>query len=447
MDPLIELCSGVITDSSVINLQYYQVGELEFDLQPLNIDEYSTQLTNIKDDVGELDNAYNINLIRDLVDGINLPKTYNRAENKLLNMLLICKWLVEPVSSRVTEGYILGELYHSNNQRPLRVYDCAAGPGGWSSWILAHYPNSEVVGFTLKGDDPNFYWYPHLMSHPRFHGYYGDLLVEWRSHTDMIKNSIFKDNGGADLYMSDGAWRYENMMKRAQQESTTSTNSDNSNEDGADLYMSDGGLSYEMLRPGEVYDRSIEHRKVVASGRMRLILAQILAALNVTAVNGSIIIKLFNVDHPVLHQLLTVIGSCCQYSTIVKLVTSRSQNREAFYIGLYRKSDVSREISILSDILDRWEMLYPMRIVTEIPTLTRQFFDYVVNVELENHLQAVDMSNRLLEFLMESGYIHGEENMNKRVIMKKNLNNFHIYPGMDRYMLYSIMGIMSRFMM
>ena len=401
MDPLIRLYTGIVTTGSLIQLPYYQVEECEFDIQPLDLSQYSTQLTNIHDEVNEMDDAYSINLIRDLVDNINLPKTKNRAENKLLNMITICKWLVEPPSDRVLEGYPLGELYSSAYDTPLRVYDCAAGPGGWSSWILKNYPNSEVVGFTLKGDNPDFYWYPELLSHSRFHGYYGNLLTEWKTNTELVKNTHFT----------------------------------------ADLFMSDGGISFEMLRPDEVYDRSIEHRRIVASGRMRLILAQILAALNITAVDGSIIIKLFNVDHPILHQLLTVAGSCCQYSTIVKLITSRSQNREMFYIGLYRKPDVSLEIEILSGILDNWEELYPMSIITQIPRQVQQFLEFVINEELDNHLQAVEMSNQLLRHLQKSNI-----RIRKGALMRHNLSKYQLYPGMNRYILYGILGIVYSYM-
>ena len=408
MDPLIKLCSSVVTDASVVQLPYYQVDELEFSVQPLDLSRYRI----VEDtEVNESNDTYNVNLIRDLVDNINLPKTKNRAENKLLNMITICKWLVEPPSDRVLEGYTLRELYSSSNSQSLRVYDCAAGPGSWSSWILSHYPNSEVVGFTIKGADSNFHWYPELLANPRFHGYYGDLLTEWKTNTELVKNTHFTaDHGGS----------------------------------GADLFMSDGGLRFENLVSDQIYIGSIEQQKILIAGRMKLILAQILAALNVTAINGSIIIKLFDIDHPVLHQLLTVLGMCCKYSTIVKLITSRSQNREMFYIGLYRKPRVEAEILVLSDILNRWEELYPMTIVKQIPRSVQQFFELVINEESDNHTQAVEMGDRLSE-LLRIGDSRSGERLKKSELIHQDLSKYQLYPDMNRYILYSVLGLMLNY--
>ena len=406
MDPLIELCSHIVTADSVINLPYYSVMGVELVVGQLDLSGYKVELE-VDDQVEELNDNYTTSLIRDIVDDINLPKVYNRAENKLLNMITICKWLVESPSERVLNGYTVGDLLlSSDNSRPLRVYDCAAGPGGWSAWMLSHYPNSTVVGFTLKGDDSNFYWYSRLMSHSRFYGYYGDLFTEWESHTTMAKEVHF-------------------------------------NGQGADLFTSDGGLWYEdLVTDNKAYDRSVEQRRIVIAGRLQLIVAEILAALNVTRPGGSIIIKLFNIDNPVLHQLLTVVGSCCQYSTVVKLITSRSQNREMFYLGLYRKVDVSREIELLKGVLNNWSELYPMSLVANIPVDVQQFFDMVVKSEFDSHLRTVDLSNRLLEMLRDRGMIKIGKPINRRAVIELG-KDYHSNHKMNRYILYSILGLIN----
>jgi hypothetical protein len=95
--------------------------------------------------------------------------------------------------------------------------------------------------------------------------------------------------------------------------------------------------------------------------RTRLVAMEALVALSCLASNGHTIIKIFKIDHQVTRNLLTLIASCYHRYTIVKPITTRQTSREAYFVGLYRRDQVTTQINILKRAVSQWDETYPCR--------------------------------------------------------------------------------------
>jgi 23S rRNA U2552 (ribose-2'-O)-methylase RlmE/FtsJ len=287
MDPLLNVCSSPISRDTIIELHYYQSNLKDITLQqpirPINQVE-DTILTDLDDS--------HYTIIRDIVDGINLPKNNNRAENKLKNLLAICPNLItNQFKSQWKVKDILKDCDLNWN-----IIDIASGPGSWSSLMLNRFPSCTITGYTLYNRIPSFRWYPFLLNNPRFTGIYGDVIAE--SLKPSSRSKLIQD-------------------------------------DSYDLCLCDGGTDLE-----ETDD--LESRILF---KLKLLAGELITCLSVGKVGSNAVIKIVKLDIVNTQHLVNLMGCAYERFTIVKLLTSRLLSSEFFLICLNRKSEVAEVIS------------------------------------------------------------------------------------------------------
>jgi 23S rRNA U2552 (ribose-2'-O)-methylase RlmE/FtsJ len=294
MDPIIDLASHHTTSHSLIQLTYL-TSELSNMNQPVNMDSV------VAVDVGELseiDNRLIYSSIIDIIDGINLPKINNRAENKLRNLLAICPNLR---SKQFKSSWTVGDMLNYDDLN-WNVLDVAAGPGSWSAVMLNRFPSCRVTGYTLYHKKARFRWYSFLLRHPRFTAIYGDLIIDSRnpaSRSKLIPYNHF------------------------------------------DLCICDGGDYLE----GET------DMEIKMMDKLRLLAAQLLTCLRCGMIGSHAVVKLFRIDNVNTQHLVNLMGCAYERFTVIKTVTSRSMSNECFLICLNRRVEVEQVIEQLNHYL------------------------------------------------------------------------------------------------
>lgn len=202
---------------------------------------------------------------------------------------------------------------------PFTFGDIAAGPGGFTQYLLWRRPEAQGIGMTLKPSAKE--------SH-----------LDWdRRHLDLKRFKI--------TYGADGTGNlYTNWTSFVNEVLTT-------HKQGLDLVTADGGFDVESIqpKPGEKsIEKSTENYARQEFLSSRLIICELLTAINVLKVGGIAMIKVFDTVTSLSAQVVYLAAICSESISLIKPISSRPANSERYLVlhGL-RDYDVTEKITEL----------------------------------------------------------------------------------------------------
>lgn len=361
MDPLLELSSSRIHMNSLIELEYFtsSLDRLTDKYIPTPIESaVPTELSNM------YDNTYTT--IRDIMDGITLPKINNRAENKLRNLIAMCPNLITKEFRRewtVAEMLTITDI-------DWKIIDIASGPGSWSSLLLNSYPSCSVTGYTLDSFNPDFRWYPFLLPNPKFSGIYGDLIED--SIDPSKRSRLIQDNS-------------------------------------FDLCLCDGGVDIDGV--DDLEDRMMD--------KLRLLTAEFITCLRVGKVGSHALIKLFKIGIINTQHLINMMACAYDHCAIVKPITTRSMSSEAYLICLSKRTNYRSSINAMNDYLT-----IKKRPVVLLDPIARDYMNMQCIIRKANNDEAYDQAIRLYKTIKNM-----EEDEQHKFLTKAKKNKDWVIPS------------------
>jgi 23S rRNA U2552 (ribose-2'-O)-methylase RlmE/FtsJ len=135
---------------------------------------------------------------------------------------------------------------------------------------------------------------------------------------------------------------------------------------GVQLATADGGFDFSD-------DFHAQERNI-----LRLLVCSALILLQTVAIDGDIVLKIFDCNSPVTRDFVTLLASCFKSWTLYKPVTSRPCNSEWYFLGRSAIRDRSSAIRVLEAVRDGLSMnppvVYTRLIQTEGATLDSQIY-------------------------------------------------------------------------
>jgi len=242
----------------------------------------------------------------------------NRAAMKMANIDAVFDWLFSDPkkpdgSSLVEEG------------EPLYFADVAAGPGGFTEYVLwrrlqDHGGNVKGFGFTLRGECDFKLDEFHSTSVEFFEPYYG--LPLRRPGSDEEEEE--EPNG--DVTRPENLEALQEVIRRG------------TGGKGVHFMMADGGFSVE----GQ------ENLQEILS--KQLYLCQFIAAMSMIRTHGSFVCKLFDLFTPFSMGLVYLMWRSFELVTIHKPVTSRPANSERYIVCKHKKEDTEEVHEYLFEV-------------------------------------------------------------------------------------------------
>ena len=255
-------------------------------------------------------------------EGVRKEFFINRAAAKMAAMDAACGWIFSyaDAADPAAEGAAVApDAPFGSAPLPapslLRFGDVAAGPGGFSEYLLWRRGGSaHGLGFTLRGDHDFTLQRFHFKALPElFHPYYG-----------------LKDDG--DLYQTDNLRALQALVGRQ----TAGA--------GLHVVMADGGFDVS----------GAENIQEVLN--KQLLLTQFAAALGCLAEGGHFVCKAFDLFTPFSAGLLYLMYRCFEAVCVYKPAASRPANSERYVIcrGLRRANPPAFEFLLsVNDRLNR----------------------------------------------------------------------------------------------
>ena len=201
-------------------------------------------------------------------------------------------------------------LDHKSSAKEFNFVDIAGGPGGFTQYIKTRLPNATGVGYTLFIE-----WNAAISKLSHFRGENRDIKENYRQIVDELQSSR---PAGWTLVVADGA---NNV-------------------------------------PVETETKN-----------WKLILSEVVIALRVIAIGGTLVLKVFTTLTQPMVDLVYLIS--CFFETIVffKPIASHLVNKERYLVCLNCVTKIERISEYLEYILDNsWEDKIPARLVTMLPT-------------------------------------------------------------------------------
>jgi len=275
---------------AIVSPQYIEDIEINFDIEHVInvIEEGKTYEDNLYPDIPKQIDSFT----RDIVDNIGLTKTksYNRAGNKLLNIFRICPFLLSNDSSIFREEITLRESLMMTPNIGL-CCDIAAAPGAWSLTFLEKIPYSKVIGVTLPESEMGLPWYKNLLENPRFIHYDYNIVTDQEALVADIAKT-----GMIDICLCDGRPTTEDV-----QDTEDECERQRKNEVGVDISICDAGVDFDMLKGVKNFNyQPSQHKAEYLAGKAKLIVSQFSLVLKVSRIDGNAVVKLFNIDNPII---------------------------------------------------------------------------------------------------------------------------------------------------
>jgi cap1 methyltransferase len=352
MDP----CLFLLYNENPLPLKYFQVTTPITDL-PLNVKKVPVNSVvpemycdNIKNDkVNQEKNKFDnysekefLSARRRIDDLYNDRKKFaNNAELKLAN--------IDAVIKLTKDQFTLNKTVSSLG---ITFADIAAGPGGFTKYIIKRYPNYYGYAITLTYPEVNnsLNWYKDLLKLPGLEFFYGE------------------DKSG-DIYKY-----YQQFIKQILTAHPT----------GLDLALADGGI--ETAYTTQEFQSS------------KLLLYQAYIGLSV---GQRFLLKLFNGHTRISAELIYLLALAYEKVIIFKPLSSRMTNNEKYIICINRRNN----ISYISDYLHNILQQYSNNILLEsmfgldykLPDDFERYLTESNNTYLEYSLKALKEFNTFLE--------------------------------------------------
>lgn len=288
-----------------------QIPNLAPDPQICDLDRYQA-LQELKDvfDFGQTQNEqYQFLSIRNRAnpfEDIGKSIFMNRAAIKLAN--------IDPLYN-LTHSF--GGLREMRDDQRFVFVDIAAGPGGFTQYIQWRKIDAMGIGMTLRsGID----WDKNQLDPNRINFYYGqdetgNLYTNWQSLIKLIKGQYSE---GADLLTGDGGFEVESVKI--------------------------DGLDQQTAKA--VKAMNYKRQEFLSS---RLLLVQILTAINAIREGANCLIKTFDTVTALSAQLIFLMSLSFDELSIIKPISSRPANAEKYLIGKGRRKDITQVSSILDE--------------------------------------------------------------------------------------------------
>lgn len=202
--------------------------------------------------------------------------------------------------------------------------DIAAGPGGFSQYIMWRRTEARGFGMTLKPlrkEESHTDWNRRVLDPRRFTITYGpdktgNLYTNWAAFLNEV---LSVHRNGVDLLTGDGGFDVENME----------------------------------VAPGQAVDFNYARQEFLST---RLIMAEIVVAINCLRIGGTAVIKIFDTVTSVMAQLIYLAALCFDRTTIFKPLSSRPANAERYLVlqGLRGPEVTEAVTAILEEALNRY---------------------------------------------------------------------------------------------
>ncbi len=182
---------------------------------------------------------------------------------------------------------------------------------------------------------------------------------------------------------------------------------------GAHLVTSDGGFDFS--------DDFHAQEKTI----MRLLVSSSLILLRAVAVEGDIVLKMFDCNSPATRDLITLLASCFQSWTLYKPVTSRPCNSEWYFIGKSALRNRTHAIQILTKVRDGLAMEPPVSYSRFL--VVNPLEEYLKDIQTKRCEVQMKALKEVLSFCKNKDSIHYEslwEQQRKPSIVW--CNDFHI---------------------
>lgn len=239
---------------------------------------------------------------------------------------------------KMTEMLHILQFFDRHPQQKLRSMHVCEGPGGF---IEAFYDMASQSKRTISASYAMTLRSTHMM------------IPGWRRASQFLQ----KHNTVHLLY---GPRRtgdiYEDENQQACAEAVGAQ--------GVQLATADGGFDFSD-------DFHAQERNI-----LRLLVCSALILLQTVAIDGDIVLKLFDCNSPVTRDLITILASCFKSWTVYKPVTSRPCNSEWYFLGRTAFREKSGAIRLLASVRDGLAasppVVYTRLIATEGATLDEQ---------------------------------------------------------------------------
>lgn len=284
----------------------------------------------------------------------------NRAAIKLANIDAVFD--LGKQSKKSKEESSRFTLLYPQSDEKFSFCDVAAGPGGFTQYLLYRYPSGQGCGMTLNGI-PNLKWNTNKLDMERFEITYGkdntgDLYKNWQEIVDLCNNKFKKVN----------------------------------------LILGDGGIETEG---------SDDIKEFLST---RLFIVQCLVASLVLKKGGDACIKVFAAVNVATAQAIYLMSYLFEEIYLFKPVTSRPANTERYLIckGFSRENQ-----ELISEILMEANVDNVVQILDEID---EDFENWIMN---ENLADLAHQEKATLDILSHMG-----EDIIPDIMNKYNINKF-----------------------
>jgi len=271
--------------------------------------------------------------------------------------------------------------------------DLAGAPGAWTQYIQFRFPLSIGYGISLKE------------------------AIPWR--TDILNMDSFAINYGED----DTGNLYTNAESFAKYVKT-SVNT------GVDLVMADGGFSVK----GEE-----ERQEFLTS---RLILSEMLTALESLRIGGSFICKVYDTVTKIMADLIFLMSLCFENIWLFKPISSRPANSERYLVCKNLRPNIFEYINILATAYYRYQgkTSNDIMITNLFSTLPEVFVSWLTNSNNQSFQTQIDYGNIILQLLNDHPVSLPQYNLYKCLVIWNLPDNPEYKPRRPRAIIESERG-------
>lgn len=319
----------------------------------INEEKYN-ELQKLKDKFNH-PNFENVRLIANPFENIGRSIFMNRAAIKLANIDAIFNL------TQQTQGYM-----NQQYQNDFKYCDIAGGPGGFTEYLQYRLPNSYGYGITLHEKNGGIPWIEKRIDKKKFDITYGN-------------------DGTGNLY-TNVDW-FSNYVKLKE------------SNNGVNLVVADGGF--------EIGDDA-RGQEILSS---RLILTEILTALQVLKSGGNFVCKIFDTVSKISADLIFLLSLCFNEIHIFKPISSRPANAERYVIGKNLRNDVSFYINLLREANLKYNQ---KQIISSLFNMLPYNFEEWLRLNNENNLQLQrETTDRIIALLSDQKINIPEYNLYK----------------------------------
>jgi 23S rRNA U2552 (ribose-2'-O)-methylase RlmE/FtsJ len=251
---------------------------------------------------------------------------------------------------KMTEMLHILQFFDRHPQQKLRSMHVCEGPGGF---IEALYEMSSQRNRTMSSS--------YAMTLRSTH----TMIPGWRRASQFLQKH-------STVHLLYGPHRTGDIYEPENQEACVEA----VGTQGVQIATADGGFDFSD-------DFHAQERSI-----LRLLVCSSLILLQTVAMDGDIVLKLFDCNSPVTRDLITLLASCFKSWTLYKPVTSRPCNSEWYFLGRSAIRDRKAVVSLLQTVRDGLAAEPPIVYSRLIP---------VQNAILDIHIHALQKTREIIQ--------------------------------------------------